>query len=320
MSNDNLPIQHYTVADIEVMAGAVAQSRLFGMDAPQAMTLMLLAQSEGIHPMQAVKRYHVIQGRPALKADAMLADFQSNGGTVKWTERSDKAWEGIFRHPIHAPEGETFRFTIEDARRADLLRNPTWTKYPSNMLRARVVSNAIRAILPSVVAGIYTPEEVVDFVPAPAPVVAPVLEVAKPNHKKTSDRRTLAKLIQDGVDSTNYEFSKGREPGEVILNVFEVQNHLLKFLVGAGAVPDPGRISQGQRYAILEAHYATPEGRRAIRRELGIYLGDRLAIARSEAAAAAEIDGGHADEDVVTGGEVEAEELAQASREPGEEG
>ena len=63
--------------DIEKMANAVAASKLFGVKNPnEAIALMLVAQAEGMHPATAARDYHVIQGRPALKADAMLARFQ----------------------------------------------------------------------------------------------------------------------------------------------------------------------------------------------------------------------------------------------------
>ena len=60
-------IQTFAVPDMQTMAASVAKSRLFGLDEAQAFTLMLLAQSEGIHPVKAVQRYHVIQGRPAMR-------------------------------------------------------------------------------------------------------------------------------------------------------------------------------------------------------------------------------------------------------------
>ena len=82
MSNAIVPFN-----DIERMALAVSKSQLFGMKTPdQAIALMLVAQSEGLHPARAAMEYHVIQGRPALKADAMLARFQAAGGKVEWKD------------------------------------------------------------------------------------------------------------------------------------------------------------------------------------------------------------------------------------------
>ena len=73
------------VDQIERMAISVAKSGLFGVKNPdQAMALMLIAQAEGLHPAIAARDYHIINGRPALRADAMLARFQNAGGRVEW--------------------------------------------------------------------------------------------------------------------------------------------------------------------------------------------------------------------------------------------
>ena len=76
--------------DIERAGDLIAKSGLFGVKTPeQAIALMLVAQAEGRNPFEAARDYHIIQGRPALKADAILARFQQAGGTVRWMELSD---------------------------------------------------------------------------------------------------------------------------------------------------------------------------------------------------------------------------------------
>lgn len=149
--------------DIERMASAVAASNLFGMKTKeQAIALMLVAQSEGLHPARAAMEYHVIQGRPALKADAMLARFQAAGGKVDWKEYTDDKVSGVFSHPSGG--SVTVDWTIERAKQAGVYgKNPTWKTYPRAMLRARCISEGIRTVYPGVSVGIYTPEEVQDF-------------------------------------------------------------------------------------------------------------------------------------------------------------
>ena len=94
MSNELIVLQ-----DLKEMAAAVCKSNLFAMPSTEAaLALMLICQSEGIHPMQAMKRYHIIKGRPAMRADAMLAEFQRQGGKVEWLERTDKLVAANFSH------------------------------------------------------------------------------------------------------------------------------------------------------------------------------------------------------------------------------
>jgi len=159
MSNALVP-----VSDLEKMAVAVAKSGLFGIKTPdQAMALMLVAQAEGLHPATAARDYHIIQGRPTLKADAMLARYLASGGKVEWHEHTDEKVAATFTHP----QGGSLRIDWDMARaKKAQLTNPNWAKYPRQMLRARVISEGVRATNPGVAVGVYTPEEAQDFEPA----------------------------------------------------------------------------------------------------------------------------------------------------------
>lgn len=184
MSNNLIPVDQ-----VQTMAMAVAKSGLFGMKtSEQALALMLVAQSEGLHPARAAMEYHVIQGRPALKADAMLARFQNAGGKVAWLSYTDADVTGEFSHPSGG--SVKIQWTFEMATKAGLTKNPTWKQYPRAMLRARCISEGIRTVYPGVSVGIYTPEEVQDFAPAekditpeapkPSPMPEKVKAAAKP--------------------------------------------------------------------------------------------------------------------------------------------
>lgn len=164
--NDIVSIQSVPVpyADMERMATVIAQSGLFGVKNPvQALALMLVAQSEGLHPATAARDYHVIQGRPALKTDAMLARFQAAGGRVQWHDYSDAVVSATFSHPSGG--SVKIEWTIDRAKTAGLTGKDVWKQYPRAMLRARVISEGIRTVYPGVLSGMYAPEEVSDFRP-----------------------------------------------------------------------------------------------------------------------------------------------------------
>ncbi len=157
------------LTDISTMAEVAAKSKMFGFKNPEeAMAIMLLCQAESLHPAVAMRDYHVIQGRPALKADAMLARFQQAGGTVQWKVYTDKEVTGTFSHPQGGSLDVTW--TFEQAKRIGITTKDNWSKYPRAMLRARCLSEGIRAVYPGVVVGVYTPEEVQDFDDKPAKV------------------------------------------------------------------------------------------------------------------------------------------------------
>lgn len=146
------------------MAEVAATSKMFGFKNQQeAMAIMLLCQAENLHPAVAMRDYHVIQGRPALKADAMLARFQQAGGQVNWKVYEDEQVTGIFTHPSGGTLEVTW--TLAQAKSIGIANKDNWRNYPRAMLRARVLSEGIRSVYPGCVVGVYTPEEVQDFTP-----------------------------------------------------------------------------------------------------------------------------------------------------------
>ena len=200
--------QHHSISEVSQMASAVAKSNLFGVKTPdQALALMLLAQAEGLHPMVAARDYHIIEGRPSMKADAMLARFQLAGGKVRWASLTDTKVVGEFTH--ESGGSCTIEWDMDRAKVAGLGGKGNWVKYPRQMLRARVISEGIRTVYPACVVGVYTPEEVQDFeqpravyeaVPAtikPSPITpAPVLEAAGEEAPAVEDIGGLLEAIE----------------------------------------------------------------------------------------------------------------------------
>ena len=68
------------VNDMSIMADSIVKSNFYGFKTKeQVMAVMLVAQAEGKHPATVVQEYDIIQGRPALKSQAMLARFLQIG-------------------------------------------------------------------------------------------------------------------------------------------------------------------------------------------------------------------------------------------------
>jgi hypothetical protein len=192
-------------SDQEKMANAIAKSGLFGLREPnQVLALMAVAQAEGRHPASVAKDYHIIEGRPALKADAMLARFQMAGGSVEWLTYTDEKVEAIFSHP----QGGRLQiaWTIKQANQAGISmgRNgmkDNWAKYPRAMLRARVISEGIRTVFPGVIVGEYTPEEVSDFKELPpAPKAVQHIEIIDELVETPSEWNLYVPAINDTVE------------------------------------------------------------------------------------------------------------------------
>lgn len=151
---------------VEKLAVAVAKTKMWkGIDTPEkALSLMLLCQAEGLHPMTAMRRYDIIDGgAPTLKSEALLAEFLNDGGTAVFIASTTEVCEAKFSHPKTCPHGMVFKWTIQDAQRANLANKFNWKAYPRQMLRARVVSEAIQVVHPGAGLGMLTTEEAMDM-------------------------------------------------------------------------------------------------------------------------------------------------------------
>ena len=125
--------------------------------------LVALAQGQalGIAPIQAMNQINVIKGKPALSADLIAALVRRAGHRLRVEGDDTYAQVTIIRadDPDYIPK--PVRWDIERAKRAGLLGNPSWQKYPAAMLRARAISEAARAWANDALYGfIYTPEEI----------------------------------------------------------------------------------------------------------------------------------------------------------------
>ena len=201
----------------KLMAQAIAESKLFGIQTPaQALALGLLCQAEGRHPAEAARDYHIINGKPSLKSEAMLARFQQAGGRVEWHEYTHEAVSGTFTHP----QGGSLKvsWTMQDATRAGLTGNPTWKKFPRQMLKARCISEAVRGIFPGVLSGLYAPEEVSDMPvqvvaeTAPEPIQVPIqLEAPKeePLPEQISSVNLMDRLLSEKTKAQKDKVTAG---------------------------------------------------------------------------------------------------------------
>jgi len=254
MSNTQLTTQVNTqsvaLGDMQVMANAIVKSGLFGMKTPdQALALMIVATSEGRHPGSVASDYHIIQGRASLKADSMLARFQQSGGRVEWHDHTNEKVSATFTHSA----GGSLRIDWDMARAkaAGLGGKDNWRSYPRQMLRARVISEGVRATFPAVLNGMYTPEEVGEFdAPRAVRSVTPKAEVIE----VIAPAITLENV--DGEMVIAVRETEQTIPAEVVSNdtsepewaltlekrIFEHEANVNTFLIANG------QISEGQTF------------------------------------------------------------------------
>lgn len=149
------------------VATALAQSGLWqGANPHTILMLCYLAEAEGHHPAVVYRDYHIMQGKPSKKAEAILRDFSAAGGKVEWHALDDKIADATFHHPSGTVRIE---WTLERAAKAGL-NTPMWKKYPRQMLRSRCISEGVRSVCPAATSGLYEESEVADMVAQDAPL------------------------------------------------------------------------------------------------------------------------------------------------------
>lgn len=168
-----------TIDEVARLARMAAASGLAKVSSPEAAGMLICAGLEiGLTPMQALLGMHMVEGRPTLAADTLVALVMRRVDVCEYWRSVERTAE---RHTIetkrrgegHQPVRRTW--TIDDAKRAGLLGRKPWREYPEDMLRHRCATALAREVYPDVVIGMgYTREEISDGAAAdfdPQPVV-----------------------------------------------------------------------------------------------------------------------------------------------------
>ena len=189
-------------AGLEMFGNAICRSGMFGCESKEAgIVFALQCIAENKPPLEMAKNYHLVKGKLTKRADAMLADFRRAGGKVIWADLKNESIQAA----VFEFEGSKFdaSFSMDDAKRAGLVRSGSaWDKTPAAMLRARCVSETLRAIAPEIVQGVYVPEEIdvdkaTEVKPAQKPTVKAIAVEAEVVEAKAVQRPHLESLIKD---------------------------------------------------------------------------------------------------------------------------
>ena len=112
----------------------------------------------GLQPLQAMQNIAVINGRPAIWGDAMLAIVRGSGLLERITEEPTDT--GCTCAVKRKGEPEVVRtFTLEDAKRAGLAgKQGPWQQHPKRMMQMRARAFALRDVFPDVLRGVHIAE------------------------------------------------------------------------------------------------------------------------------------------------------------------
>jgi hypothetical protein len=140
-----------------------------GFSTPEAITVAIQYGYElGMTPMQSLQNVAVINGKPSIYGDAMLAVVRRSGLLEYITEHFEGSGEQrkavCIVKRVGAPVERVTEFSVADARRAGLLGKPgPWQQYPDRMMMFRARGFALRDEFGDALAGLISVEEAMDY-------------------------------------------------------------------------------------------------------------------------------------------------------------
>ena len=169
--------------------------------------------------MQSLQNVAVINGRPSIYGDAMLAIVMGSNvfDSIKETFDDKTMTATCFSSHKNGTEN-TQPFSIDDAKLAGLWgKKGAWTQYPKRMLKFRARGFCLRDTFPDVIGGIISTEEAQDYPAQPVEEIKVVEEVSIDDKMKNcKDMDELVKIwsglsTQEKEDNTALKDAKKEE-------------------------------------------------------------------------------------------------------------
>ena len=116
----------------------------------------------GLQPLQAIQNIAVINGRPALWGDAVIAIVRGSP-LCEYVIEDDNGDTATCRVKRRGEPEQLRTFSMADAKAAGLIgKQGPWSQYPRRMRQMRARAFALRDVFPDVLRGLPVAEEVMD--------------------------------------------------------------------------------------------------------------------------------------------------------------
>lgn len=149
------------------MAEMAVEAKWVDCDTKAAFAAIIHGQELGLGPMMSLQRIKIINGHPSVYGDAVPALALSTGQMVDWKERIEGTgdnMEAVCEVRRRGLESAIVgRFSVEDAKTANLWGKNVWRQYPKRMLMMRARGYAFRDAFADKFAGLMLAEEAQDL-------------------------------------------------------------------------------------------------------------------------------------------------------------
>ncbi|PYD15823.1 hypothetical protein DND58_01635 [Pseudomonas syringae pv. pisi] len=126
----------------------------------------------GLQPLQAMQNIAVINGRPALWGDAVIALVRGSP-LCEYVYEDDDGHTATCRVKRRGEEEQSRSFNMDDAKLAGLAgKQGPWTQHPKRMRQMRARAFALRDVFPDVLRGMPVAEELQDMAKEREPAAA----------------------------------------------------------------------------------------------------------------------------------------------------
>ncbi len=224
----NTPIlRPASFAELEKFAEMAAKSSFVPTQfrgKPEDLMLAVQMGSElGLSPMQAIQNITVINGRPSVFGDAMLAIAMSHPHFEDIVEKIEGN-TAICQIKRRGRSQIERRFSMEDATRAGLIgKDGPWKTYPLRMLQMRARGFALRDCFPDILRGLILAEEAGDYVTIEQqPVSSQAIESSRSDQQAIEHVEKMLVAVKDinGLEAVERKISdsvtKAHQQGKIV--------------------------------------------------------------------------------------------------------
>jgi len=158
-----------TTAEFQILidSGAIPSS----LDSPQKlMTIIQMGKELGLPALVSINNLNIIKGRTVISSAMLGAMLKKRGIEWVWTKDFVTEGERIVTEiefewisiVTKRPKSAKFSCSYQEFELAGFTSNPSWGKMPKIMTRWRTLSNAVKALFPEVLMGVYSESEMLD--------------------------------------------------------------------------------------------------------------------------------------------------------------
>jgi len=163
---------------------------------------ILMGNELGISPIMALQSICVIQGSVTLKVQTMNSVVRSKCPSAIIDIKIDHSKREARVNAKRSANdiGYESLWTMDMAKQMGLAGKDNWIKQPLNMLKARALSDALRAVFPDILMGLYSSEEMSDIELSPNDYSTKVESIKIESEPATKEILDLLFTTLDKID------------------------------------------------------------------------------------------------------------------------